>query len=106
MDLEKIANSIELEYLKILSIFLKSGQINVDKARETTQEFLLLLPFKDFDDIKTKINQFLVKNKEFKDLQIILLRKIEESKTTNILERMRSLMKSNKIDEALNLAST
>ena len=105
MDFNNLANTMEIKYLELLSSLLKSGEIDVDKAREISQEFFLLLPFENFDDIKNKIERFLVKNKEFENLRIILLKNIEEVKTSNVLEKMRTLLKNNKIDEAISLSS-
>src|SRR3989344_3413055 len=103
MDFNKFANSIEIEYLERLSSLLKSGEIDVDKARKISKEFLLLLPFESLDDIKSKIGGFLAENMKFENLRIILLKNIEEVKTSNVLEKMKTLLKNNKIDEAINL---
>jgi len=68
MDFNNLANTMEIKYLELLSSLLKSGEIDVDKAREISQEFFLLLPFENFDDIKNKIEEINIRNNKFSGL--------------------------------------
>lgn len=103
MDLEEIKNIVETDYLKLLSQYLKTGKIKLSEAKEVTKEFLALLPFADKLDLQMKIKTFTEKHPEFNQVYITFLKKEDLEKTAELIEKMRVLIKENKIDEALNL---
>lgn len=101
---QELVKIIQVEYLMTLSSLLKLGQIDVSTARATAQTFLKYLPFTDLEDLETKIKDFVSKYKLFNKLDIVVMQKAEEGKTSEVLEKMTLLMKQNKLDEALEIA--
>lgn len=105
MSLVSTADLTELNFLKILSELLKSGQIDTQEAQLLSKEFLSLIPFSSYEDLQVKISNFAKKNPKFNRLNIALLTKAEEIKTNEILSKMRNFMNKDKIEEALRLSS-
>lgn len=95
---------VELQYLRLVSEALKKGDMDITTAKSSAQEFLKLLPFAHMDDMKLKLQQYCMKYPAISSLTVYIMQKMEESKTSDVLEKMRTLMKSNQIDDALKLA--
>ena len=94
---------IEEEYLKILIKLLQNGDMDEDSARTNTREFLDMTPFKNSEDLETKIQSFTQAHPEFGGMYVDLLRYEDESKSQALLNQMRGHLKENRVDEALKL---
>jgi hypothetical protein len=103
MDLEEFKNTVETEFLKLLSQYLKTGKIKLLEAKEVTKEFLAFLPFVDKEDMRNKLKSFTEKHLQFNQVYITFLKKEDFEKTADLIGKMKVLIKENKIDEALNL---
>ena len=103
MDLDEQKNIVETEYLKLLSHYLKTGKITLPDAKEATREFLAFLPFTDFSDMQYKLKSFTDSHPYFQEIYITFLNNQEAKNTAKVINQMKSLIKENKVDEALNL---
>ena len=101
---EKI-NQIEKEYLQIIIDNLKNGRLKLEEAKTNTKEFLSLIPFSSFDDFKKKISGFVLKYPLYQKIYLSIFKIEEEEKTKQLLNRMQSFIKENKIDEALKVVA-
>lgn len=100
----EFVKKIETDYLKMVADCLRKGKIDFKTAKESAKELLTLFPFTSYEDMQTKIQQFTQKYTQFDKLYVNFLSYEEEAKTQELIEKMRVLMKSNKIDEALHIA--
>ena len=89
--------------MKLIIQYLKTGKLKLADARTAAKEFLALLPFKDKDDLKSKLQDFTGKHKQFNQVYITFLKVHEEIKTAEMIAKMREYIRENKIDEALQL---
>lgn len=96
-------NSVETDFLKLLSGYLKTGRIKLPLAKEITKEFLAMLPFNDLPDLQSKLKSFTLLHPEFNEVYLTLLSKEETENTTALIGKMKLLIKENRIDEALSL---
>lgn len=103
MNLEEIKNIVETDFLKLLSIYLKTGKIKLLEAKEVTKEFLALLPFTNKVDLQAKLKSFTEKHPEFNQVYITFLQKEDLEKTADLIGKMKVLIRENKIDEAVDL---
>lgn len=103
-DFQKIVKNLEKEFILILIKELRGGSLKIQPAKSKTKAFLDLLPFSDRNDLRQKINLFCQKNPEFLRLELFLKKTEEEENTKKILQKMRELIRSGKIDEALIVA--
>ncbi len=101
---DEFLKDIELQYLRLVTDALKNGEMDIDTAKASAQEFLNLLPFANLDDMKVKFQRYCIKYPSIAGLTVYIMQQMEESKTNEVLEKMRTLMKDNKIDDALKLA--
>lgn len=101
---EEFIKDFEIEYLKIIVKLLNSSELKVEEAKDSAVNYLPLLPFSDMNDLQEKTKKFIEKYPWAQGLNIFILKKIEDSKTSDVLNKMRSLMRGNKIDEALAVA--
>lgn len=102
----EMVKKVDIEYLRILSSLLKTGQMKASEAKKNAQAFLELLPFETYDTMKAKITSFTTIHPQFNALKIILMQIEEEDKTQDVLGKMRSLMQENKLDEVVDMAKT
>lgn len=102
---QNLIKSIEKEFLKIIIDNLRNGTLKLSEAKENAKSFLDLLPFASFEDIKKKIGNFVLKYPLYQKIYLSVLNIEEEVKTQSLLNRMRSLLKENKIDEALKVTA-
>src|SRR6187401_3290097 len=100
-ELEK---RIEIEYLRVIADLLQKDELTVEVAKQSANDFLALLPFNDFADMEAKLKNFIDKYPQLVNLEVILLQSKEDTKTKVLLEKMRDLMKNNKVNEAIQLA--
>ncbi len=100
--LDKVENEMLLKIINLLD----SGTYTLEKAQEAAREYLTLTPFKDPEDFHAKLKAFTDKHIDLKIMYLTLLNFDEEKKTGDLLLKMRSLMKDNKIEEALKMAQT
>lgn len=82
---------------------LKEGKIDRNRAKNSAQAFLKLLPFENDNDLLLKLATFGNEFPLFTNLHVYGLGLIEEQKTKEVLEKMRHLMKNDSIDQAINL---
>lgn len=95
--------NIEVEYLRLLASLLRNGKINRQYAQDSAKEFLALLPFTTPDDIHDKIKSYTEKFESLIPLHAYVVNEIDKNQTHTVLEKMRSLIKNNEIDEAVTL---
>ncbi len=95
---------IEEEYLKILIRQLQDGEIDTEKAKVITHEFLALTPFKTSEDMESKIQKFTEQHPEYGGIYMNLLKYEDEAKTAALLTEMRGHLKNNNVDQALHAA--
>jgi hypothetical protein len=100
---DKFIDQLDDNFLQILIDILKNGIMAVEPARAITREYLALKPFPTFQDLKTKIKDFVTKHNEFAKINIFILQKEEDEKTQGLLTKMKDLMNQNRVEEALNL---
>jgi hypothetical protein len=98
-------NGLEKSFLENIVGNLKSKKLTLNQARIMAKDFMNLLPFKEQNDLKTKIKNFSEKYIIFSPLYITLLKNEETTKMNNLLNKMRSHMKEKNIDEALKIAN-
>lgn len=101
---DSLIKDVEVEYLRQLTKLLKEGKADRVLARASAQAFLKILPFADDNDMLLKIGNYGEEFPLFARLHVYALGLIEETKTKEVLEKMRNLMKNDHIDEALSLA--
>jgi len=100
---DTLIKDVEIEYLRQLTKILKEGKADRVLARSSAQAFLKLLPFADDNDMLLKLGNYGEEFPLFTNLHVYALGLIEELKTKEVLEKMRSLMKNDNIDQAINL---
>jgi len=100
---DSLIKDVEVEYLRQLTKVLKEGKADRILAKTSAQAFLKLLPFADDNDLLLKLGNYGKEFPLFTNLHVYALGLIEELKTKEVLEKMRSLMKNDNIDQAINL---
>ncbi len=93
--------NLEIKYLRILTELLKKGKIDKKYAQDSAKKFLTLLPFSSDDDVHDKVKSFSEKFEFLSPLHAYVVKEIDQNKTNQVLEKMRNLIKENKIDEAV-----
>lgn len=104
-DFKEFVDEIEKDFLLQVVILLEQGKFSTIMAKTAAQEFLKLLPFTSFIDMKIKFHNFCLKNTSFLPLEIKIINYEEETKTKELLQRMQGFMKEKNIDEAVQLAT-
>jgi hypothetical protein len=99
-----IVKKIDVQYLRLLSSLLKTGQMKAAEAKKNARAFLELIPFNTFDEMKQKITSFTTIHPQFNALNITIMQIEEEHKTKGVLDKMRALMQQNKVDEMVDMA--
>jgi hypothetical protein len=94
---------IEIKYLRILAQHFKKGKIDVKTAKASTKLFLTFLPFKSYEDMRTKFKILTDTYPAFSEVYLYLLQQIEEAETQEVLEKMRKFMKNKDVDSAINV---
>lgn len=100
---DSFVKNIEVEYLRLLANLLRKGKIDRQYAQDSAKEFLALLPFTSPDDIHDKIKTYTEKFEYLVPLHGYVVNELDKDKTHNVLAKMRTLIKNNEIDEAVNL---
>lgn len=103
---DEFVKKIEIEYLKLLATLLRDGKINRQIAKESAKTYLSLLPFSSDHDLQSKIKTFVEKYPMIDKYQVIVMDAVEEIKTAQVLEKMRTHLKNDNIEEAINLVDT
>lgn len=101
---EELIRDFEIEYLKIIIKLMNNGELKLDDAKSSAVYYLSLLPYSDMNDLQNKAKTFVDKYPWAQGLNVFILQKVEDSKTSDVLNKMRTLMRGNKIDEALQVA--
>lgn len=100
---DELLKDIELKFLRELMEALEKGSMDEEQAKSSAHDFLALLPFANYDDMKTKIESFCKTYPELLETHVYILQKEEEQKTQSVVEKMRTFMKNDQIDEAINV---
>lgn len=100
---DEFIKTIEIEYLKLLVALLKDGKINRKIAKESAKTYLSLLPFSSDEDLQTKVKRFVEMYPMTDKYQVIVMDAIEKMKTAQVLDKMRTHLKNDNIEEAINL---
>lgn len=89
-DLPNIKKQVEIDLLNILADLLEKGEINKQFSKEVAQYYLSLLPFASEEDMEQKLKQFSAKYPTLEKAYIMALTYIEEDKTKELIERLRT----------------
>lgn len=107
MDIsDSFIKNVEIEYLRLLANLLKKGGIDRQYAQDSAKEFLALLPFSSADDLHDKIKSYTEKFMYLIPLHSYVVNEIDKNKTHSILDKMRTLIQNNEIDEAVKLVQS
>lgn len=101
---DALVKKFEEDYLRTIAHLLRNGEIDKATAKTSAQELLKNLPFSSYDDMKSKIQKFTTTYPQLQNVYINLLRSIEEDKTSEVIEKMRNLMNTNRVHEAIEVA--
>ncbi len=100
---DEFVKKIEIEYLRILAKLLRDGKINRTQAKESAKTYLKMLPFSSNEDLLTKVKEFIKSFPMLDAYEIYVMHEIEQIKTNEVLEKMRTHLKNDNIEEAINL---
>ena len=100
-----LTKKVEIEFLRLLAQLLQNGKISRQIAKDSVKTYLALLPFSSDADLLTKAKTLSQKFPLLDKYEILVMHEIEEIKTQHVLERMRTHLKNNNIEEAINLVS-
>lgn len=96
---------VESEMLRVTINNLKMGKVSEARVRESAKYFLTFLPFSSYSDLVNKLEKFTKIYPEYKRVYLFANKFIEETKTKDLIERMRKHIKKGEIDQAVQLAS-
>ncbi len=102
--LNKLTEQIEYMFLKKIIQHLQDDSYTILQAKQLAIDFLALQPFTSAQDSKEKVSLFIEKNKDFSDLIDLVTSFHTEQKTAEVIERMKSYLKTDRIDEAITIA--
>ncbi|MBI4004854.1 hypothetical protein HY358_01820 [Candidatus Roizmanbacteria bacterium] len=88
--LASLAKHIEIDFLKIIAEQLNTGEITLANAKQAAKDFLTLLPFSSKEDMQKKLKEFIVSHPKLEKVHAIMLTYIDEEKTTELLDTIRS----------------
>lgn len=100
---DQLIKDVEIEYLRLLVTLLKEVKSDSTHAKSSTDAFLKLLPFVEDNAMLEKLDKFGRDFPLFTSLHVYALGQVENLKTNELLEKMRGLMKDEKVNEAINL---
>ncbi len=103
-ELNKLTEQIEYIFLKKIIQHLQDDSYTIPRAKQLAIDFLALQPFISAQDAKEKISLFIEKNNDFSDLIDLVTSFHIEQKTAEVIERMKSYLKTDRIDEAITIA--
>lgn len=104
-ELKKLTDQLEYMFLKKIIEGLKDGSVSILQAKEKARQFLKLQPFSTTDDLRLKIHTFTSENHLFADLMNLVNSFHIEQKTDESIEKMRILIKKDRLDEAIEVAT-
>jgi hypothetical protein len=90
MQLDKnLTDKIELQFLQLLIDALENNLIDAEPAKAVAKEFLTLSP-SSYEDLKTKLQNFVQTHHEFQKLSTYLSTLEEKEKTDQVVNKMQS----------------
>ena len=104
-ELNKLTEQLEYIFLKKIIEGLKDNSLSISQAKEKAQLFLNLQPFTTSEDVKLKIQKFTSENVSFADLTDLVNSFHIEQKTDRVIEEMKDLIKTDRLDEAIEVAA-
>jgi len=106
MKLEKkLADILYDQYLRILIIVLESEELDLERAKTITKEFLDLVNNAQTETVEKQIATFVAKNPLFESILTTVKSYEDEKRTAQVLEKMRIHLKNNNVDNALKVAT-
>lgn len=105
MDPKEIQAKIDRQYCTILLGLINSKSTNREDTHKSATALLTLEPISSFDDAKTKLEFFVSKFPQYKDLLSYLLALEADQKVKHVVDKMHEHLRDNNIDEALKVAS-
>lgn len=103
-ELKKLTDQLEYKFLKKIIEGLNNGSLTIEQAKEKAIIFLKLQPFTNIEDTKSKIRNFTSNYSQFTDLMNLMDSFHAEQKTNEIIGKMRSFIKEDRLDAALDVA--
>jgi len=104
-ELEKFIHDVQYAFLKSLIEGLRDGSMSIGQARAYAVDFKKLEPFSSREEIETKIKGYSEKNPHFEYLYNFVETYNKEKKMGEIISKMKTFIKEDKIDEALAVAN-
>lgn len=91
-------------FLTILISLMDSASITLKYSRTATRDFLHLFPSNSIEELHAKLKTYAEAHPEFKSIYIEFMKLRESNQTDDVLTKMRSLMKENNLDKAIQVA--
>ena len=104
-EMAKLTEKLEYLFLKAIVHGLSDKSTKAPIARQFGIEFLKLEPFTSLEDAKKKMAAFVSQNSKFEQLTKYMNAYHEETRINEVIEKMRTHMKNNDIDKALEVAA-
>lgn len=104
-ELQDLTRKLEYLFLRIIIKNLKDSKFNIKQASGYADTFLKIEPFSSIEDAKTKMNIFAQNDQEFLELSRYVDAYVAEKQTESKVRQMRKLLKENKIEEVLKIAT-
>ena len=101
----QVEERVQFLLLKEIIKELQSEVLSVADAKQIAADYVKLEPFTSLEDIEKKINSFCEKYGRFDPMKIHIQNVQEEEKIGGVIEKMNKLLKQDKIDEALVVAT-
>lgn len=100
-ELEKLTDKLEYIFLHKIINWLLNQAVTIPDAKNYAIQFLKLEPFTSVEDAKIKIHNFTSEYTNFPELAEYINAYETEKKTQAVIEKMRTHLQKNNIDQAL-----
>ena len=105
-ELTKLKEHLEYMFLKVIINGLRDNSISIEQSKAFAQEFLVSEPFASVEDARAKIHSYTTTHPQFITLRGYIDSYHQEQKVSEVIEKMRTHIKNNDIDQALQVAKT
>ncbi len=104
-ELNDLTKKLEYLFLRIVIQNLKDNYFTIEQARGYAQTFLKIEPLSSIEDAKSKMSVFGQNNEKFKELSTYVDAYVSEKQVESKVRMMRKLLKENKIEVVVKIAS-
>jgi len=104
MDLQQEVEEVKKELVALIVKHLKENKIEIAKARKLAGDFLAILPVRDQQDLLLKLKDLGKEYAEARQIYIQQLGKFNEEQRSKAIERMHTLIRLGKIEDAIAVA--